>query len=224
MRASSGTPPPWWPRNSSAPLRTSKSWWPTVSRTSPPPNSTCSKPSARAPRTIITLTWQPDRPNLFAVTEHGAESSANVSARVSPRRSSTSQAACRRTSSACGPGCCDRRGRATTHRRRDRDHPGRRPHPRGRRSGPPHCRHPGPARPTARISIAVVARGLAAYAGLVRQIFPRYDISFPRGGPAFPLADCSVVRAAAMTLPRLQDRATRSAPPRPCSSPTTFRR
>ena len=158
--------------------------------------------SRRARRTIITLTWQPDRPNLFAVTGRTRE---QLRKRFGPRLSETMV-----DEPADLPADLDRvRSRLF----------GAAEEPPPPASGAIEIiRAAGRTREVEAVarrvaavlaraagrtpSIALVVRSLGPYAGLVRQIFPRYGIPF-RVAAGRPLADCPVVRAA-MALPRLQ--------------------
>jgi ATP-dependent helicase/nuclease subunit B len=157
--------------------------------------------SGRARRTIITLTWQADRPNLFAVTGRTRErllgrfagritetvvNSPNDLAPELERLRSHLFAMPEDAAPPAGPAISVIRAAGRTREveevaRRIADllHSGDRPG-----------------------AVAVIARRLDAYAELVRSIFPRYGISF-RVAAERPLAECPIVRAA-MALARLQ--------------------
>ena len=159
--------------------------------------------SRQAERTLITLTWEPDRPNLFGMT---ARTRQRIRERFGERLVETV------VNDASGlPASLDR---VRTHlfrlpdaaaapkadgtisiiraagRTREIEEVARRAVDLVRG---------GADRPA---SIALLARSLEPYAPLVREVFPRYSLRF-RVANEPPLEDCPVVRAA-MALVRLQ--------------------
>jgi ATP-dependent helicase/nuclease subunit B len=158
--------------------------------------------SRRARHTIMTLTWQPGRTNLFAVTgrtrdhlrekfgerlvEKVIDEPSDLPPDLDRVRTHLFSPAAGATMSATGVieiiQAAGRTREIETVARRVADLLAR-----------------SPERPP---SIALVVRGLGSYAGLVRQIFPRYGIPF-RVASGRTLSECPVVRAA-MALPRLQ--------------------
>jgi ATP-dependent helicase/nuclease subunit B len=158
--------------------------------------------AGRARRSIITLTWQADRPNLFAVTGRTRD---ELRRRFGPRLTETVVDS--------PSGLAPDLERVRTHLFTVPD--GQAPPAGGsisviRAAGRTReieeaarriadLVRGGATRPG---SVAVIARGLDAYAGLVRNIFPRYGIAF-RVAAERPLAGCPIVRAA-LGLARLQ--------------------
>ncbi len=160
--------------------------------------------SARAQRTIITLTWQPDRPNLFGVTartrerlrerfgrrltETVVDEPADLPAdleRVRTHLFRLPDAA--QAPKAAGAISVIRAAGRT----REIEEVARRAVDlvRGGADGP--------------ASIAVLARSLEPYAALVREVFPRYGLEF-HVAQKVALKDCPIVRAA-MALVRVQE-------------------
>jgi ATP-dependent helicase/nuclease subunit B len=158
--------------------------------------------AGRARRTILTLTWEPGRPNLFAVTGRTREQIIKrfgdtlaeiVLDEPSDLPPDLDRVRRHLFATDAGPpppaaGAIDVLRAAG--RTREIESAARRVAA---------LLAQGAGRPP---SIALVARSLSPYAGLVRQIFPRYGISF-RVGTGYTLAGSPVVRAA-MALPRLQ--------------------
>ena len=159
--------------------------------------------SRRAERTLITLTWQADRPNLFGVTGRTRE---RLRDRFGARLVETvvDEPA----------GLAAGLERVRTHLFRVAD-AGKPPPADGTVSV---IRAAGRTREVEEVarqavdlvrggatepaSIAVIARSLETYGPLVREIFPRYGLEFRvQGGPA--LRDCPVIRGV-MAMVRLQ--------------------
>ena len=203
--------------------------------------------SRQAERTLITLTWEPDRPNLFGVTartrdrlrewfgERLTETVASDTSRLPPSLDRVRTHLFRLPDPAPGPGepvPAERGGSPDP----PRDSlpsagPGSRPRAAGQETRRASMgigagadrtisiiRAAGRTREVEEVArqavdlvrggtdrpagIAVIARSLEAYADLVRQVFPRYGLSFRvENKPA--LKDCPVVRAA-MALVHLQ--------------------
>lgn len=159
--------------------------------------------SRRAERTLITLTWQPDRPHLFGVTGRTRE---RLRERFGKRLTETvvdepsglpdglervrtrlfRMPGAKETAKADGTVSVIRAAGRT----REVEEIARQATDlvRGGLTAPG--------------SIAVIARSLEPYATLVREVFPRYGLGF-RVARAIPLRDCPIVRAA-MALVRLQ--------------------
>ncbi len=162
--------------------------------------------SRRSRRTLITLTWEPDRPNLFGVTGRTRD---RLHERFGKRLSETVLD----EPSPGAPGPADLE-HVRRHLFRLSD-PAKAPHAAGAVSL---IRAAGRTREVEAVArrcvdlvrggstepaaIAILARSLEAYAPLVREIFPRYGLAF-RIERGLPLKDCPVVRAA-MALVRLQ--------------------
>ena len=159
--------------------------------------------SRRAERTLITLTWEPDRPNLFGVTGRTRE---RLRRRFGERLKETVL-----DEPSDGPADLERVRRCLFHlsdaatpppaagdvsviraagRTREVEAVARR------------CVDLVRGGATEPGSIAVLARSLEGYATLVREVFPRYGLAF-RVQKGLALSDCPVVRAA-MALVRLQ--------------------
>jgi ATP-dependent helicase/DNAse subunit B len=159
--------------------------------------------SQQAERTLITLTWEADRENLFGVTartrdrlrewfgERLTETAASDASRLPPSLDRVRTHLFRLPDQAGAPAAD---GTISIIRAAGRT----REVEEVARQAVDLVRG-GADRPA---SIAVIARSLEAYADLVRQVFPRYGLSFRvENKPA--LKDCPVVRAA-MALVRLQ--------------------
>jgi superfamily I DNA/RNA helicase len=157
--------------------------------------------AGRAARTVITLTWQPDRPNLFGVTGRTRE---RLRERFGKRLAET---------------VVDEPSRLPPDLERVRTHLFRLPEPsRPKAAGAisiiqaagrtreveevarriADLVRGGANRPA---SVAVLVRSLGEYAALVREVFPRYGVPC-RVETGQPAADCPAVRAA-MALVRL---------------------
>jgi ATP-dependent helicase/DNAse subunit B len=159
--------------------------------------------SRQADRTLITLTWEPDRPDLFGVT---ARTRQHLRERFGKRLTEVAVSD--------PSGLPDSLDRVRTHLFRLPD-----------AAAPPKAdgtisviRAAGRTREVEEVarqcadlvrkgavapaSIAIIARSLAPYAPLVRQVFPRYGLPF-RLERGCPLADCPIIRAA-MAMVRLQ--------------------
>jgi len=159
--------------------------------------------SRRSRRTLITLTWQPDRPNLFGVTGRTRD---RLRERFGKRLSETV------LDEPSGLPADLERVRRHLFRLTD---PAESPQAAGAVSV---IRAAGRTREVEAVArrcvdlvrggstepaaIAILARSLEAYAPLVREIFPRYELAF-RIERGLPLKDCPIVRAA-MALVRLQ--------------------
>ena len=160
--------------------------------------------SSRAARTLITLTWQPDRPNLFGVTgrtrerlrerfggrltESALEAPSGLPAPLERVRMNLFSFPDAEPVPQTDAAISIIRAAGRT---REIEEVARRAVDLSRG---------GADRPG---SIAILARSLEPYAALVREVFPRYGLKF-RVEMGRPLRDCPIV-AAAMALVRLQD-------------------
>lgn len=164
--------------------------------------------SARAERTLITLPWAPDRPALFGVTGRTRD---RLRARFGDR---LTEVVCHEPPPDGLPADLERiRMHLFRETAEDADRPAVQGHVSVIRAAGRTREVEAVARSIVDLvrggagvcdSIAVIARSLADYAPLVRQVFPRYGLPF-RVDARVPLTAVPVVRAA-MALIRLQAR------------------
>ncbi len=170
--------------------------------------------SQRAGRTLITLTWQPDRPDLFGVT---GRTRRRLRDRFGDRLTETvsDEPSGLAGTAPYGPADLERLRTRLFLAPGEEDAEDGRPPAEGQLAI---VRAAGRTREVEAVarravdlagggatepaSIAVITRSLATYAPLVRQVFPQYGLPF-RVETGVPLADVPVVRAA-MAMVRLQ--------------------